>query len=70
MGTAIVTASDRMITLGDFEYEPFQMKAGQITERVMLLIAGDYTVHSEALRLTNQQVRRNPTFTPHNVATI
>jgi hypothetical protein len=48
-GRAAVTASDRQITAGDIEYEPRQVKICFLTSRVLLLIAGDYYTHSEAL---------------------
>lgn len=40
-GWAIITASDRMLTAGDIEFEPYQTKFGQITPRVGALIAGE-----------------------------
>lgn len=52
LGRAIVTASDRMLTLGEFEYEPPQLKVGRLGRRILLLVAGNFTVHSEALGKT------------------
>jgi hypothetical protein len=69
-GLAAITVSDRMITLGDVEYEPHQLKVGRITPKIMLMIAGDYTVHSQALRITHDHVGKNPNATPNNVATV
>src|SRR5687767_8543771 len=43
-----ITASDRMITFGDVQYEPAQMKLAQMTKQTLLLLAGDYSLHSEA----------------------
>lgn len=48
-GRAIITASDRQITAQDVEYEPPQVKVCFLTPKVLILIAGDYTAHSEAL---------------------
>lgn len=67
---AAVTASDQMITFGDHEYEPTQTKVGNITSQIMLLVAGDYTVHSEALKRTQAQAVGTPSIKPLTAATI
>lgn len=69
-GTAVLTASDRMITAGDVEYEPFQIKMGQITPYVAVLIAGDYTVHSHAIKTIHDRVKGSTSYTPFNIATM
>lgn len=51
-GTVAITASDRMITFGDVQYEPNQTKTAQITPNTVILIAGDYALHSEAIKET------------------
>jgi 20S proteasome alpha/beta subunit len=66
---AIVCASDRMMTLGDVEYEPNQLKAGKLTNNIIVLIAGDYTTHSEALNRTKSHVSKHPKISPVEVAT-
>ena len=68
IGTAVVTASDRMITAGDVEYEPAQLKIGFLSRRVLILIAGDYTVHSHAIKEVQYQVRSNQAVKPYDVA--
>ena len=40
-GQAVVTASDRMITAGDIEYEPQQHKVCFLRQNVVALVAGD-----------------------------
>jgi hypothetical protein len=40
-GPIIVTASDRMITIGDIEYEPAQTKVITFATRTVALFAGD-----------------------------
>jgi 20S proteasome alpha/beta subunit len=60
--------SDRMITAGDIQYEPQQKKVAQISPGTLLLIAGDYSVHSQALKNTYQAVQNNPGVTPENIA--
>jgi hypothetical protein len=68
-GVAALTASDRMITAGDIQYEPNQMKAADIPSG-LLLIAGDYTVHSEAIRETKRQIASLPNVAPSRIALI
>ena len=65
-----VVMSDRMITAGDVEYEPRQRKLTQISSNILVLIAGDYPIHSEALSETRKQLRRVPNPLPRNVALI
>ncbi len=61
-----ITVSDRMITFGDVQYEPAQMKAAGMGNQAILLIAGDYSLHSEAIKTVQKEVR--PNTTPHNIA--
>ena len=68
LGIAAITASDRQITVGDSEYEPPQPKFTSVTDQTRILIAGDYTVHSEAIKATMDQVRADPSRTPYNIA--
>lgn len=44
--TFVVAASDRMITIGDIEYEPDQTKAVEFGTRTIGLLAGDMQVHA------------------------
>jgi hypothetical protein len=55
-GHAILTASDRMLTAGDTQYEPRQQKLSWLTPSVMLMVAGDMTVHTEALTYTARDI--------------
>lgn len=52
LGWGILTASDRMWTLEslDIEYEPTQGKWSNLTERMMLLVADDISVHSDLIQ--------------------
>jgi hypothetical protein len=63
-GFVAIAASDRMITSGDVQYEPNQTKVAQMTQRTMLLIAGDYSLHSEAIRATQRQLESNRDASP------
>jgi 20S proteasome alpha/beta subunit len=65
---AAMAVSDRMITAGDIEYEPQQLKVSFITDTTLILIAGEYPIHSEALKHIQLQIRRDPKFTPENIA--
>ena len=69
-GTVAITASDRMITFGDVQYEPNQTKAGRMTKKTSVLISGDYSLHSEALKKTVTELERNPSAAPYDVALI
>lgn len=67
---AALVASDRMITAGDVQYEPQQLKVAFITKRAVILIAGDYSLHSEAILGTSKQIQGQLDITPHNLALI
>jgi len=64
-GIAAVVASDRKITYGDIEYEPPQLKLAFFPHAV-ILIAGDFSLHSEALRAVQKNVRQDSK--PENIA--
>jgi 20S proteasome alpha/beta subunit len=65
---AVVTASDRQLTLGDVEYEPRQIKVCYLTPRVLILVAGDYALHSEALMRTQRRLMSEPEASPGDIA--
>jgi 20S proteasome alpha/beta subunit len=67
-GYAGVFASDRMITAGDVKYEPNQMKIAEMTPQCVVLVAGDYSVHSQAVRDTQKTVRNSRDKSPENIA--
>jgi hypothetical protein len=67
-GVAAAVACDRMITAGDIQYEPQQMKFAAMTPRVLISIAGDYSIHSEALLDTRKQIGIDTNTHPKNVA--
>ena len=70
MGYAAITASDKMITAGDVQYEPSQQKVAEITPRILLLIAGDFATHSEAIQATKADLKGDENASPHRVAII
>src|SRR5581483_1006923 len=67
-GKVIITASDRQITAGDVEYEPPQFKVGFLGRNVLLLIAGDYAIHSEALLHAQRRLISVPEADPGVIA--
>jgi 20S proteasome alpha/beta subunit len=68
VGKAVITASDRQITAGDVEYEPNQLKIGFLTPRVMIMIAGAYPLHSEALIRTQRRLVETNEVDPGEIA--
>jgi 20S proteasome alpha/beta subunit len=67
---AAIAVSDRMITAGDVQYEPQQLKVSFMTKDSVILIAGDYSLHSEALLNTTKDLQQNPNKSPRNIALI
>jgi 20S proteasome alpha/beta subunit len=57
-----------MISAGDVQYEPNQMKIGQFTDTTMIVVAGDFGTHSEAVKDTYRNI--TPTHLPENIAKI
>lgn len=66
--SAGLVASDRMITAGDVKYEPHQMKVAEMTGQCLLLVAGDYAIHSQAVRDTKRSVSTARDKSPENIA--
>ncbi len=56
--------SDRRITTGDIEYEPNQTKFAYITPRAIVAVAGDLSLHSEAILKTRDQVQNRTETKP------
>lgn len=69
-GWAAITASDQMITAGDIQYEPFQQKMAAFTPKTLLLAAGDYATNSEAIQITQKQIKGRADESPYNIARI
>lgn len=67
-GSAAIIMTDRMITAGDVEYEPAQLKVSFMTDQTSILIAGDYSVHAQALHDTGRQLRTRTPATPNDIA--
>jgi hypothetical protein len=67
-GFGAITASDRMITATDTKFEPNKLKVAYLTPHVLLLVAGDYALHSEAIYEMHKILPGNPNKTPQNIA--
>jgi len=65
---AALIFTDRMITAGDVKYEPSQTKHAQITAKVSLVIAGDYSMHTLALKKTVAHFAESEMATAEQVA--
>lgn len=68
MGIAAVTASDRMITAADVQYEPLQQKIA-FFDNTMILVAGDIAIHSQAILDTAKEIRGRKLL-PYDIAQI
>jgi hypothetical protein len=68
LGTAAITASDRMITAADVQYEPLQQKIA-FFDKTMILIAGDIAIHSQAILDTAKEVGDRK-LAPYDIAQI
>jgi hypothetical protein len=60
--SVLVTASDRMITIDDIEYEPDQTKAVQIASHTIALLSGDMQVHAAVCPACIESLRSTPSI--------
>lgn len=67
-GAAAIVLTDRMITFGDVQYEPPQTKVAHITPQILLVIAGDYSTHSQAIKKTSVHFKERLDSSPEDVA--
>jgi 20S proteasome alpha/beta subunit len=67
-GAIGLVVTDRMITAGDIQYEPQQTKIAAVTPRTILVIAGDYSLHSQAIKATVSHFRADPSVHPKDIA--
>jgi 20S proteasome alpha/beta subunit len=56
-GSAVVLASDRMMTSADTEYEPPKRKVGNLTDRSLIMVAGDFTAHSQLVLMASEKIK-------------
>jgi hypothetical protein len=69
-GSAALAVSDRMITAGDVQYEPQQFKVSRASPTTVVMIAGDYSLHTQALKEMFGQLKGATNPTPKNIALI
>jgi 20S proteasome alpha/beta subunit len=68
IGRAAIAVADRMLTSGDIEYEPAQTKISFLHRRIIALVSGDITVHSEAITHILRQLTVDPVDDVERVA--
>jgi hypothetical protein len=68
LGKAGIIATDRMITAGDVKYEPNRLKIGEMNSRTLVSVAGDYSVHSQAIHDARKLLGGSRGNSPENVA--
>jgi 20S proteasome alpha/beta subunit len=69
-GICALVASDRMITAGDVEYEPQQLKVAYISPKAILVIAGQYPTHTQAIQQVAKQLRARSDSSPEMIAAL
>lgn len=67
-GVGAITASDRMITAADVQYEPNQQKMAFVPPRTVILISGDFATHSYAIRETQKAFSGKTETNPYDIA--
>lgn len=70
LGPAIVTASDRMITSGDIQYEPPNLKISFLTRRTLVLAAGEIPVHSAIIGRVAERIAASQDESPGKLAAL
>jgi 20S proteasome alpha/beta subunit len=66
-GPIVVTAADRMITIGEIEYEPQQTKAVILASMTVALLAGDMTFHAAVVPRVEERIREDLQEHPENI---
>jgi 20S proteasome alpha/beta subunit len=64
----IVTASDRMITIGELEYEPEQTKTIYLASQTVALMAGDMQLHAAVVPKVFVRIRQALADDPSNIS--
>jgi 20S proteasome alpha/beta subunit len=65
--TTVVTASDRMITIGELEYEPEQTKTVYLANQTVALCAGDMQLHAAIMPTVFERIRHALAENPGNI---
>lgn len=69
-GPTIVGASDRMITAGDVQFEPYQVKVWWMNSSIAVMISGDSNLQTEILQEVYSDVSKRTREQPHNWWTV
>lgn len=56
-GPFVITAADRMITIGNLEYEPQQTKAIYLATQTVALVAGDMQLHAAVVPRVDARIK-------------
>ncbi|MGB8507940.1 MAG: hypothetical protein WCD76_06035 [Pyrinomonadaceae bacterium] len=63
-GDTILGATDNMITAGDIQFEPPALKMTSLTNSIVVMTAGDSTLHAEILDVVRVEVSERIEFEP------
>ena len=66
-GPFIITAADRMITIGEIEYEPAQTKTVILANQTIALLAGDMTFHAAVIPVVEERIKKQLADEPSNI---
>src|SRR5665213_405360 len=57
-----------MLTSNDSQYEPHQQKLATAGAKTVILVAGDISTHSQAIKKLHEKVPANSTASPEDIA--
>jgi hypothetical protein len=58
-GDTIFGAADRMLTAGDIQFEPPDVKITPLTTSIVVMTAGDSALHAEILHAVRARIREH-----------
>ena len=64
--SSVVGASDRMLTAGDIQFQPYQSKIWALTTSVVAMVAGDIAVQAEVFQYVSGVVTERVKTEPEN----
>lgn len=67
---AVLVASDRMITAGDYQYEPPTMKLGTLAKNIIAVVSGYIPAHSQAIQDATQLIGEASPLTVKHAADV
>lgn len=66
-GPFVIAAADRMITIGDIQYEPAQTKIIKLASQTVALCAGDMQLHAAVLPRVFERIGASLNENPNNI---